>query len=108
MRRHAHHLQVLTDRFSKRPRGKCVAVAWLTTAWRSLTQAFMPVRDQIAEKLAAALSPQSLDVEDESQNHAGHAGHRPGGETHFRVHIVSESFRGKSRVERHRMINQIL
>ena len=68
----------------------------------------MLVKDQIAEKLNAALAPQSLDVEDESQNHEGHAGHRPGGQTHFRVHIVSEAFRGKSRVERHRMINQLL
>jgi BolA protein len=62
----------------------------------------------IAEKLAAAFAPQKLDVIDESHQHAGHAGHRPGGETHFRVHIVSEAFRGKSRVERHRMINQTL
>ena len=68
----------------------------------------MLVKDQIAEKLNAALAPQSLDVEDESQNHVGHAGHRPGGQTHFRVHIVSEAFRGKSRVDRHRMINQLL
>ena len=68
----------------------------------------MLVKDQIAEKLSAALAPQSLDVEDESQNHAGHAGHRPGGQTHFKVYIVSEAFRGKSRLERHRMINQLL
>jgi BolA protein len=68
----------------------------------------MLVKDQIAAKLASALAPQSLDVEDESQNHAGHAGHRPGGQTHFRVYIVSEAFRGKSRLERHRMINQLL
>ena len=68
----------------------------------------MLVKDQIAEKLNAALAPQSLDVEDESHHHEGHAGHRPGGQTHFRVHIVSEAFRGKSRVERHRMINQML
>lgn len=68
----------------------------------------MPVRTTIAEKLAAAFAPQSLDVEDESHQHEGHAGHRPGGETHFRVHIVSEAFRGKSRIERHRMINLTL
>ena len=68
----------------------------------------MLVKDQIAEKLNAALAPQSLDVEDESQNHAGHAGHRPGGQTHFRVYIVSQAFAGKTRLERHRMINQIL
>jgi BolA family transcriptional regulator, general stress-responsive regulator len=68
----------------------------------------MAVRDTIAEKLAAAFAPQNLDVVDESHQHAGHAGARPSGETHFRVTIVAESFRGKSRLERHRMINSIL
>ena len=68
----------------------------------------MQVRTRIAEKLSAAFAPQSLNVEDESHRHEGHSGHRPGGETHFRVHIVSEAFRGKSRIERHRMVNQIL
>ena len=68
----------------------------------------MPVKDVIATKLTAAFAPESLDVVDESHRHEGHAGHRPGGETHFRVHIVAEAFRGKSRVERHRMINQTL
>ena len=68
----------------------------------------MPVKTTIAEKLTAAFTPQKLDVIDESHQHVGHAGHRPGGETHFRVHIVSEAFRGKSRVERHRMVNQTL
>jgi len=68
----------------------------------------MQVKTLIAEKLTAAFTPQSLDVVDESHQHVGHAGHRPGGQTHFRIHIVSEAFRGKSRIERHRMINQIL
>ena len=68
----------------------------------------MQVKTRIAEKLAAAFTPQSLDVADESHQHAGHAGHREGGETHFRVNIVSEAFRGKSRIDRHRMINQTL
>ena len=68
----------------------------------------MLMKTQIAEKLASAFAPQSLDVVDESQQHEGHAGARPGGQTHFRVHIVSEAFRGKSRIERHRMINQTL
>ena len=45
---------------------------------------------------------------DESHQHAGHAGHRPGGETHFRVYIVSEAFQGKSRLERHRLVNETL
>ena len=68
----------------------------------------MPVRDIIMGKLTEAFTPQSLDVVDESHQHAGHAGHRPGGETHFRVYIVSDAFRGKSRIDRHRMINSAL
>ena len=62
----------------------------------------------ITNKLREAFSPESLDVSDESHLHEGHAGHRPGGETHFRVYIVSDAFKGKSRIERHRMINSAL
>jgi BolA protein len=65
-------------------------------------------RDIIAEKLTRAFAPAELDVIDESHKHAGHAGARPGGETHFSVHIVSQSFLGKSRIERHRMVNAAL
>jgi BolA protein len=65
-------------------------------------------QDIITEKLRKAFTPESLRVEDESHRHEGHAGHRPGGETHFRLYIVSEAFRGKSRLERHRMINTTL
>ena len=68
----------------------------------------MATRDLITNKLTKAFAPQNLNVVDESDQHAGHAGHRPGGETHFRVTIVAEAFRGKSRIERHRMINAIL
>jgi len=68
----------------------------------------MGTRDAILDKLARAFAPLRLDVIDESHQHAGHAGHRPGGETHFRVYIVSEAFRGKSRIERHRMVNETL
>ncbi|MDR3420496.1 MAG: BolA family transcriptional regulator [Xanthobacteraceae bacterium] len=68
----------------------------------------MRTQDLITKKLRAAFAPESLRVEDESDRHKGHAGHRPGGETHFRVYIVSEAFRGKSRIERHRMINAAL
>ena len=68
----------------------------------------MNIRDTITEKLTEAFKPQSLRVEDESHKHEGHAGHRPGGETHFRVYIVSEAFRGKGRIDRHRMINTAL
>jgi BolA protein len=64
--------------------------------------------DLITKKLSEAFAPQSLKVLDESHQHEGHAGHRPGGQTHFRVYIVSEAFKGKTRLERHRMINQLL
>jgi BolA protein len=68
----------------------------------------MRVADVIAEKLTAAFAPASLLVEDESHQHQGHAGHRPGGQTHYRVYIVADAFRGKSRIDRHRMINRTL
>jgi len=68
----------------------------------------MRVQDIITEKLTKAFAPESLRVEDESHLHAGHAGHRPGGETHFRVYIVTDAFRGKGRIERHRMVNAAL
>ena len=59
---------------------------------------------RLQKKLEAALSPLSLVIEDESAKHAGHAGAREGGETHFRIRIVSESFAGLSRVERQRKV----
>jgi BolA family transcriptional regulator, general stress-responsive regulator len=68
----------------------------------------MSTKDAITNKLREAFAPESLDVTDESHLHAGHAGHRPGGQTHFRVYIVSAAFEGKSRIERHRMINATL
>jgi BolA protein len=68
----------------------------------------MTTRDVITEKLTKAFAPQRLEVVDESHRHEGHAGHRPGGETHFRIYIVSESFRGKSRLARHRLVNETL
>lgn len=68
----------------------------------------MTVKDQITKKLSDAFIPESLDVVDESHLHEGHMGHRPGGETHFRVYIVSKAFEGKTRIDRHRMINAAL
>ncbi len=55
--------------------------------------------------MTEAFAPESVRVIDESHQHEGHAGHRPGGESHFLLYIVSEAFRGKSRLERHRMID---
>jgi BolA family transcriptional regulator, general stress-responsive regulator len=68
----------------------------------------MRVRDTITKKLKDAFTPDSIEVVDESHLHAGHAGHRPEGESHFRLYIVSQAFAGKSRIDRHRMINAIL
>lgn len=59
-------------------------------------------------KLRDAFSPSELTITDESHLHAGHAGWREGGETHFRVEMVSKAFAGKSRLEMHRMINRTL
>jgi BolA protein len=68
----------------------------------------MQTADIIADKLSKEFGPESLKVEDESHLHAGHSGHRPEGQTHYRVYIVSDAFKGKSRIDRHRMINTAL
>jgi BolA protein len=80
----------------------------LTCADHNRIAAAMSTKDAITNKLREAFAPESLDVTDESHLHEGHAGHRPGGETHFRVYIVSPAFEGKTRIERHRMINAVL
>lgn len=64
--------------------------------------------ERITGKLTAQLAPEHLAVIDESHQHHGHAGWREGGETHFRVEIVSPAFSGKSRLERHRLVNAAL
>ncbi len=68
----------------------------------------MSVKDRIEKRLTEALKPQSLRVVDESHLHAGHAGARPQGETHFRVYIVSSAFENKGRIDRHRTVHAIL
>ncbi len=68
----------------------------------------MKVAERIEEKLTAALSPARLVIKDDSHKHRGHTGWREGGETHFRVEIVSARFEGKSRVERQRMVYDLL
>ncbi len=69
---------------------------------------YMRVADTIRDKLTAALSPTALSVEDESAKHAGHSGARPGGQTHFRVRVVSSAFAGLSRVQRQRKVYEAL
>lgn len=68
----------------------------------------MATADTIAQKLKDALSPQHIEVKDVSHHHAGHAGWREGGGTHFTVTIKAASFAGKSRVQQHRLVNSIL
>ena len=65
------------------------------------------VERAMRERLAA-LSPLALELEDESAQHAGHAGSRPSGGSHWRLAIVSEAFRGQSAVARHRMVYEAL
>lgn len=68
----------------------------------------MLVAEIIHQKISARLSPSRLDVKDESHLHAGHAGAREGGQSHFRVMIVTDQFEGLSRVARQRLVNDIL
>ncbi|AWN51689.1 MULTISPECIES: BolA family protein [Methylobacterium] len=68
----------------------------------------MSLSDWIRTTLEERLAPTALSVVDESHQHAGHSGWREGGETHFRLDVVSAAFEGKSRVERHRMVNALL
>jgi BolA family transcriptional regulator, general stress-responsive regulator len=68
----------------------------------------MTLTELITQRLQDRLHPTRLEVTDESHQHHGHAGWREGGETHFRLDIVSDAFDGKSRIERHRLVNEIL
>ncbi len=63
---------------------------------------------RIETLLREGLAPATLTVIDESHQHAGHAGARPGGETHYRVVITSAAFTGQTRVAMHRMVNALL
>lgn len=72
-----------------------------------------PVAQIIRKKLQSALSPQRLELEDDSARHAGHHHEggmdaQPGGESHFNLLVVSASFEGQSRVQRQRIINALL
>ena len=66
-----------------------------------------PVEAAMRERLSR-LHPVALDLQDESGQHAGHAGARPSGGSHWQLTIVSEAFRGKSAVARHRMVYEAL
>ncbi len=64
--------------------------------------------DRITRRLTEAFAPTDLKVVDESHLHKGHAGHRPGGESHFRVKIAAAAFAGKTRLATHRMVYDVL
>ena len=68
----------------------------------------MTMKQRIEARLTAGLAPIALDVLDESDRHKGHSGARAGGETHYRVDIVADRFAGKGKVERHRMVYELL
>ncbi|HJU18939.1 MAG TPA: BolA family protein [Stellaceae bacterium] len=68
----------------------------------------MTVADTIRRKLVERFAPLRLDIIDESHRHAGHAGARPEGETHFAVTIVAAGFAGRGRVERQRLVYETL
>jgi BolA family transcriptional regulator, general stress-responsive regulator len=63
-----------------------------------------PVASEMIERLTTALSPTRLDLEDQSHQHVGHAGHDPRGESHFSLIIESPEFAGLTRVERQRKV----
>jgi BolA family transcriptional regulator, general stress-responsive regulator len=67
-----------------------------------------PVGQVLKAKLVAAFSPSHFELIDESNQHHGHSGAHPSGESHFRVKIASDVFQGKSRVQQHRLINEVL
>ena len=68
----------------------------------------MAMAEVIEDKLRAALAPARLEIRDDSHKHAGHAGWREGGETHFHVTVVSAAFDGQTRVARQRRVYEVL
>jgi BolA protein len=68
----------------------------------------MSVENLIREKLTQAFAPVSLDVTNDSHLHTSHASSPGTGESHFSIKVVSAAFDGKSRLERHRMVNAVL
>ena len=68
----------------------------------------MATAETITQKLVTAFQPTEIDVQDVSHQHAGHAGWREGGGTHFDITMRATAFAGKSRVQTHRMVNTVL
>jgi BolA protein len=68
----------------------------------------LSIEPEIRRRLEQALAPQRIELIDDSAAHAGHAGAAPGGNTHWRLTIVSAAFAGKPTVARHRLVYQAL
>lgn len=68
----------------------------------------MSAKERIEQVLTAALAPLRLRVVDDSHRHVGHAGHDGHGESHFRVEVVSERFSGLGRIDRQRLVHELL
>ena len=68
----------------------------------------MSLEPEMRRLLEQALAPARLEIHDESAKHAGHAGAAPGGNTHWRLAIVSAAFAGKPTVARHRLVYDAL
>jgi BolA protein len=68
----------------------------------------MSIERDIRNKLTEAFAPEALEIVNDSHRHAGHAGSPGTGESHFTIKVVSAAFAGKSRLERHRMVNEVL
>lgn len=66
------------------------------------------IAQSLTEKLIQAFNPTHIEVIDDSDRHAGHAGARPGGESHFTVRMTSDQFSGLSRLQRQRAVNAVL
>jgi len=63
-----------------------------------------PVAAEMLRRLNSALSPTRIELTDESEQHRGHGGYNPAGESHFSLRIESAAFAGKNRVQRQRMV----
>ncbi|MFV0367344.1 MAG: BolA family protein [Hyphomicrobiaceae bacterium] len=68
----------------------------------------MSAEERMREKLMIGLSPSRLDIVNESELHAGHRSSPGTGESHFRILVVSDAFAGKTRIDRHRIVNELL
>jgi BolA protein len=68
----------------------------------------MSLEQIISQKLTEAFAPTELSVENESHHHEGHGGHSGSGDSHWRIKITADIFAGKNRVDRQRMVNEVL